>query len=154
MRFEPKTEKEIAEGNLLPLGNYDFEVAGAEEKTSKSGNDMIELKVRVYDNEGQGRTIFDYLVDTDGAAYKLRHFAYSVGRGPDYEKGELRADALPGLTGKAKVFVKKDKSGQYPDKNAIADYLPPGTALGNGAQAPLTRDPRPEPPAYDPDVPF
>lgn len=148
MRFDPKTEKEIAEGGLLPLGNYDFEVTYAEEKQSKTGNDMIELKVRIYDNEGQGRTIFDYLVSTDGSAYKIRHFAYSIGMGDDYERGELRADKLIGATGKAKVFIKKDKSGQYPDKNAIADYLPP--AVKNGA----TLTPAEGRAALDDDIPF
>ena len=153
MRFEPKSEKDIAEGGLLPLGNYDFEVQEAEEKVSKTGNDMIELKMRVYDNEGQGRTIFDYLVSTDGGAYKIRHFAYAVGLGESYERGELQASNLHGCTGKAKVFIKKDKSGQYPDRNAIADYLPPA----NGSTAPNnTAVPRPPYKAaeLDDDIPF
>ncbi len=153
MRFEPKTEKEVAVDGLLPLGDYDFEVAHAEEKQSGAGNDMIALRLRVYDNEGQFRTVFDYLVGTDGAAYKVRHFAYSVGLGAQYEKGELRADDLEGRTGKAKVCIKKDKSKQYPDKNAIADYLPPGAA-GNGAAKPGAADPRPEPPPFDDEIPF
>jgi len=152
MRFDPKSEKEVAEAGLLPLGNYDFEVVAAEEKRSEKGNDMIELRARVYDNDGQGRTIFDYLVHTDGGAYKVRHFAYAVGMGVEYEKGELRADRLVGATGKARVFIKKDKTKQYPDKNSISDYLPP---TGNGAASHATAgDPRPAAPPFDDDIPF
>lgn len=150
MRVTPKTEAEIAQAGLLPLGAYDFEVTEATEDQSKAGNDMISLKVRVYDNEGAGRTIFDWLVSTDGGAFKVRHFAYGVGLLKQYETGELRAADMVGCTGKCRVVIKKSEG--YPDKNAIADYLAPGSS-GNGA-APGVRDPRPEPPPLDDDVPF
>ena len=33
------------------------------------------------------------------------------------------ADEMIGRTGRCKLNVQKDKTGQYPDKNGIADYL-------------------------------
>ena len=123
MRFEPKSEKEVAEAGLLANGIYDFEVGEASEAQSKAGNDMVELRVRVYDSEGHWRNVFDWLVSTDGGAYKIRHFAEATGLLTEYEKGELRAEDMKGKVGKCKVFIKKDKDGQYPDKNAIADYI-------------------------------
>jgi hypothetical protein len=152
MRFEPKSEKEVAEAGLLSLGDYDFEVAGAKDSQSKAGNDMIEVKLRVYNNEGQGKTIFDYLVHTEGSAYKVRHFAYSIGLGAQYEAGELRAEDLEGRTGRCKVFIKKDPSKAYPDKNAVSDYLPPTN--GNGAAHASGGDPRPPAPPFDDEIPF
>lgn len=123
MRFQPKTEKEVAEAGLLPNGVYDFEVIDANEKQSKKGNDMVELKIRLYDAEGAARTIFDYLVDTEGGAYKIRHFAAATGMLENYERGELRAEDMAGKSGSCQVAIQKDKTGQYPDKNTVRDYL-------------------------------
>lgn len=127
MRFQPKTEKEVAEAGLWKAGLYDFEIAEAAEKISAKGNDMIELKIRVYDADGNWRGVFDWLVDTEGGAFKTRHFADCTGMLAEYEKGELRAEDLVSKTGRCKLVIKKDKSGEYPDKNAIADYIKPGT---------------------------
>lgn len=146
MRFEPKTEKEVSEAGLLPHGTYDFEVVEAVEKQSKAGNDMVELKVRVFDSQGRYRNIFDYLVGSDGSAYKVRHFAEATDMLDAYDHGELRAQDMIGRAGQCKVIIKKDKSGQYPDKNSIADYLK--------ASSPTSGDPRPEPPPIDDDIPF
>jgi hypothetical protein len=156
MRFDPKSEKEIAEANLWPASEYDFEVIEAKEETSKAGNDMVHLSVKIYDAEGNFRTLDDYLVGTEKAAFKIRHFAESVGMLSDYESGEIPAEAMIGRAGKCKVIVVKDKSGQYADKNSIGDYLKP--KAGNGVagsftgapmkpKAPLTQD-------LDDEIPF
>lgn len=148
MRFQPKTEKEVAEAGLLAKGTYDFEVTEASEKQSKAGNDMVELIVAVYDAEGRSRKIFDWLVDSDGSAYKIRHFAESTDMLAQYEKGELRSMDMVGKTGKCAVIIKKDKTGEYPDKNAIADYI-----KGNGSLA--AQPPAPKTPELvDDDIPF
>ena len=44
---------------LLPEGKFSFEVAKAEQKTSKAGNDMIAITLHVYDGNG-GATVFVY----------------------------------------------------------------------------------------------
>jgi hypothetical protein len=123
MRFAPKTEKEIAEANLWPTGNYDFEIMEAEDTLSKAGNEMMEMKVRLYSEDCGTQIVTDYLVDTPKAAFKIRHCANAVGLLAEYEKGELLAADLVRRTGKCKVVIRKDNSGQYPDKNQIADYL-------------------------------
>lgn len=145
MRFTPKSEKEVAEAGLLPKGMYDFEIAEATEKQSKAGNDMVELVVRVYDNEGRSRKLFDWLVDSEGAAYKIRHFAEATGMLAEYEKGELRSHDMVGKTGRCQVIIKKDKGGEYPDKNAISDYVSGGAVSA----------PKPGPaPLVDDEIPF
>lgn len=121
MRFSPKTEKELAEANLWANGEYPFEIVKAEEATDKNGGDMFKLQVKVYDGE-RFQFIFDY-VSPNWMEHKLRHLAESVGLLADYETGVMEAYQLEGKTGVAKVNVQKDKTGQYPDKNGIADYV-------------------------------
>lgn len=141
MRFEPKSEKEIAEANLWPAGEYDFEITEAAEEVSKKGNDMVHLQVTIYNQDGNSRRVDDYLVSTNEAAFKLRQFAESVGLLTQYEGGEITADEMIGRAGRCKVIVKKDNTGQYADKNAIGAYLKPKAAqqkANGGAARPTT----------------
>lgn len=127
MRFTPKTETEIAEANLLQPGTYDFEVADAKDKTSKAGNEMIELNLKVFDADGDYRFVRDYLLES--IPHKLRHVAYACGLGDKYEAGELTAEDFLDRTGQVKVGIQKDKTGQYADQNSVRDYvLPTGNA--------------------------
>ncbi len=122
MRFESKSESEIAESNMIPEGEYPFEINSATEQTSKSGNEMVKLWVHIVDTEGKGHGIWDYLVAIDSMAYKLRHFAEATGMLPEYEQGEMTADSMVGCTGKCKVGIQPAKDG-YPAKNTIKDYI-------------------------------
>lgn len=122
MKITPKSEKELAEMNLWTVGEYSFEVLDAEDTTSKAGNEMIKLKVSVFNNEGGHKILFDYLLDS--MAHKVRHIADACGLIDKYEAGSLEAIDLKGKTGVLKLKITKDKAGQYPDKNEIADYVP------------------------------
>lgn len=130
MRFSPKTEQEVAAAGLWAKGTYHFEIAEASDTVSKNNNDMTALVVRIYDKEGKSRKVFDWLVDTEGGAYKIRHFAEATGLLAQYETGNMPAEIMVGKTGRCEVIVQKDKTGAYPDKNAISDYLKaePGAA--------------------------
>lgn len=123
MKFEPKTEKELAEMNLLPEGEYGFEISGAEEKISKAGNEMIVLTVRIFKPDGSFQIITDYLMEA--LAFKLRHAADACGLTHEYETGILAAENFIGKTGMLKLKIQKDKNGEYPDKNTVGDYIVP-----------------------------
>lgn len=135
MKFTPMSEAaartQASAFGLWPRGIYDFEVSEAKDRISASGNPMIELNVTVYNKEGHTRKVYDYLIDSEKTGYKVRHFASSVGMTKEYESGELDASALVGKAGKLQLYIKKDKKGAYPDKNAVSDYVPvvPGAPL-------------------------
>lgn len=123
MKFQPKTEKEIAEEGLLPAGEYPFEISQAEETVSKAGNEMIKLLVRVFREDGTFVLVNDYLLEA--IAYKLLHICKATGLENAYNAGELKAEDFVGKTGMLKLKIRKDETGNYPDQNNIADYIVP-----------------------------
>jgi len=131
MRFQPKTDEELYK--LLAKGEYDFEVIEAEEKKSKAGNDMIEIQVKVFTNDGNV-ILKDWLLDNG----KLKRFCQAIGQDYVYESGELRADSLKGEGGVCKVDIEKQEG--YSDRNKIAGYVP------RKAQKDPTPKPDPIPP--------
>ena len=122
MKVTPKTEAQIAEASLIEDGEYVYSVIGAVEQVSKAGNEMTKQSVQIFDNEGEPATrIWDYLIDTDATAYKVRHFADSAGLLGEYESGNLPAEIMLGATGRCKVGTQAAQNG-YPAKNVIRDY--------------------------------
>lgn len=145
MRVEPKTEQEVQEMNLLPAGVYDFLISEAEDKQSQKGNDMAVIKLKIDGDEGRTHTIVDYLVSIESMAYKLRHFAESVGLLEQYEKGDMPAEFMQGRTGKCKLVIQPAK-GEYRAKNTVADYI-----KSDGAAQPVANFDRAD---LDDEIPF
>jgi hypothetical protein len=123
MQVTPYSEKQIAEMNLWPKGEYPFSIVAAEQKTSKKGNEMIVLSVQIFNAEGRVRTLNDYLLDMPEMAHKLRHAAVVCGLEDKYNAGTLEPFDFVDKTGVAKVGIQKSKDEQYADKNVINDYL-------------------------------
>lgn len=149
MRFEPKTEKQLAEEGLIPAGTVcDFEVTEAVEAQSKAGNDMIALKLRVWRPNGTTTTLRDWLLPNYPA--KLLAFAKSVGMEDAYNAGAFAAEDLQGKAGKVKVMV--ENSDQYGAQNRAGFYV------GNAAQQPeparQAQRGGGKPAALDDDIPF
>lgn len=128
MKFKPKSEKELAEANLWPKGEYAYEILEAEEAKDKNENDMLKLKVKVFKDSGASQNLFDY-VSGAWMEFKLRHLCEASGLLAEYEAGEIEAYNFVGKTGKCKVGVKVDKTGQYPDSNSIMDYIVSGDVV-------------------------
>ncbi len=135
MRIEPKTQHEIEEGNLFPAGEYDFEITDAIETVSKSsGNEMIALRLKVFNGVGRFILVSDYLLES--VAYKLRHCCEACGIIEVYETGNLDAIDFQGRSGRLKLRIDEDKSGQYAKKNSVADYIAGGSGSGAATRAP------------------
>lgn len=126
MQFNSRSREELARESLAPPGEYDFEIISAEETTSKKGNEMIKLKLRVFVENGEIH-VYDYLVA--GMEYKLANFCDAIGRSDDYDDGEINADNLVGCAGKLKLVIEeaqKDKDTgevKWPAKNAVKTYI-------------------------------
>lgn len=151
MRFEPKTEKEIAEDGLLQAGTYDFEVVKGEDRTSKAGNDMIELVLNVLGDDGAPRRVTDYLMEK--IAYKLRHAAEVCGLLRDYEAGSLLGSDFVGRAGRVKLKIQASKG--FPDRNSVVDYIVDDRSA---QKAPVSQPARVRQSAmasdFDDDIPF
>lgn len=131
MRFNVKSDEELAVMNLVPDGQYQFEVIKAEDTQSKSGNDMIKLQLKVWDLEGREHTIFDYLLEA--MPKKLKHFAKHLGLIAKYESGELLADDCVGKCGTLDLVIQEDKTGKYPPRNSVADYVEKKDFVNHGS---------------------
>lgn len=120
MRFDPRGEEELQRAMLLPEGLYDFTVNKAIEKTSKSGNLMIELDMTVY-LDSRPMYVRDWLmVGLERQLYKVLHFCRSVGLAEKYQAGELNDHDCVGRSGKLKLGVNEGDRGP---QNSVKDYI-------------------------------
>lgn len=122
MKCTPRSDKELAEMNLLPKGTYNFQVIAADEKISKAGAPMLRLNLQILNDHLEPTIkVYDYLLDS--MPHKLKHAAYGMGLGNHYEAGNLDPEDFIGKTGQVVLVVQQDKTGNYPDKNAVQDYV-------------------------------
>lgn len=121
--YIPENVSDEAPSMLLPKGIYNFHVSNAEDTTSKSGNEMIKLTLKVFDTKGKAHTVWDYLIDLESQWYKSKHFLQTCGM--TYEKVDLKSVNCLGKSGKVIIDIQKDKDGKYPDKNVVRDYAKP-----------------------------
>ncbi len=123
LKFTPRKDEELS--NLLEEGEGQFEVIKAIKKESKSGNPMISLVLKCWDAKGNQGNIFEYLILNDNvfSMRKIKHFCYSVGLEQKYESGELNAYECENKSGNLIIGIQKDKTGKYPDKNSVYDFL-------------------------------
>lgn len=122
MKFKAKSEEEITRESLFEKGVYSFEVIKAENKVSKSGNDMIKVQLLVFSNNSEStKTVYDYLMEA--MAFKLRHFCKATGLIEKYEQETLDAEDCEGKTGKCYLGIEEDKTGEYLPRNSVKDYV-------------------------------
>ena len=119
------TDQEIAAQDLVPAGQYQFEVLEASEQISKTGNPMIKLKLKIWTNDGKERVIFDYILAA--FARKLKHFCIATHQQDKYDQGNLQASDCIFKMGKLDLGIEVGKpnpnGGLYPDKNTVLDYV-------------------------------
>ena len=131
MQFKPLTDKELEDNQKQfepwPEGVYDFTVVEASEMTSKKGNQMIRLRIRCLNVEGQQRFVFDYLLEA--MEFKLKHFCETAGLLEEYDSGNLNAAMCLDRSGQVKLRI--DKQEGYDPKNVVEDYVKPVQAEGD-----------------------
>jgi hypothetical protein len=119
MNFQPRTEQDIEDSQLLPRGEYAFHIIEATETTSQAGNAMIEMKVRVTKN-GYARILPDYILPQRPA--KFRDCCIACGVEDKYLNGSVRDEDFLGKRGRLRVGVERAKRG-FGRRNVVVDYL-------------------------------
>lgn len=120
LKFEPLSEKQIKELNLLEPGTYAFECVRAVSHTSKSsGKESIKLDLNV---KGQTRYYLITCYLTPGYIKLLKHFC-DVGKLDNlYQSGCLIAQDCERVKGYVIVDIEA-ANGNYGAKNIIVDFV-------------------------------
>lgn len=143
--FQPYTEEELDRMTMIPPGIYNAEIISAEEKFSKSGNEMIELIAQIRDGENEKRVVYDWLVFKNHplCIRKIKHFCESAGLSETYKSGRISG----GMCANKRVIIDiSEKDG----KNQVNGYKTSHSEPIQNQSAPESKAPDP----YNDDVPF
>jgi hypothetical protein len=115
-------EERQAEPELIPAGDYIFEVIEAVDAISKgaktAGADVIELKVKI---DGNGKTIYEKLIFAESTMFRVDCFVQSTKiAATKGQQLEIIAENLIGLRGWCSVKVETYNGN---DRNRIARWL-------------------------------
>lgn len=104
--------------DFVDPGDYQVEVIDAVETVSKTGHEMIELKLKTQ----LGSYLYDFLVFIPNAFWKIDSFRAATGEevSPE-EEVEITGDDLIGRTGKARLSV-EEYNGKK--RNKVIAWLP------------------------------
>ncbi len=142
MKITPKQESEVSgdgEWPLLPDGTYPFTVLGSDEVPSKSeknkGRMMYALKLNVHGPKSDVH-VYTHFADWF-SEWLLRHFAATTGQIKAYESGDFDGsmNKFAGKVGYVKIKTEPAK-GNYPARNAVADFIVREAAPAKDAPAP------------------
>ena len=126
----------LSEGGPLPVleaGNYPCIVEDAEDGISKSGNQMVTLKVAIVDMAGKKiGGAFDHLVNVEAALWNVEAFLLSVAAAEDiapekFSEGaefDITAAAVKGKRCTCFIQVEDKRSGDG-QCNTVGAYLVP-----------------------------
>lgn len=113
----------VTGGNFepIPAGDYVVEIEKVENRTAKSGNEMLSLTFNVMEGEYEGRKIFDLYVLTEKALWKLKDLLVAVG--VDTEgMVDLDVDDLVGEVFVANIEIQESQG--YDPQNRIKQHKP------------------------------
>jgi Protein of unknown function (DUF669) len=110
---------------LLEPGEYNFQVLDASETHSQAGNDMIELKLDVISKDKKSSsTVYDNLVFTEKAAWKINAFLKSCGMHPgEGREITIVPDEFIGWEGECRIANEADNKGVM--RNKVQGYTWP-----------------------------
>lgn len=113
MALKYKVGNPEASSFIVPNGEYTVRVEDAMEKTSNSGNDMIELQLRIIRHDKtEGPAMKDWLVFSEKAYWRVDQFLIAAGKHPgEGEEVSLDADELIGVEVGASLVQEKTDEG-------------------------------------------
>lgn len=119
-------------GEPVPAGTYDATIVAAEPTTSKAGNPMIKIRWRIDGGEHDKRNIFDNLVFTTAALWRVRQVLEALGYASNFN-GAVNPESLIGesativVTIQAGNGVNPETGEVYPPRNNVAKVKPIGS---------------------------
>jgi hypothetical protein len=119
-KFESRSAEEITATSLWQGGIYDFFIVEAQEKTSRRGNEMIEVYIEITRRDGAKKCVRDYLLPQ--RPMKLLKACKACGVEDKYRAGILSDDDLVGKRGKLKLGIER-ATVEFPRRNVVVDYL-------------------------------
>jgi hypothetical protein len=112
-----------SQDTLAPEGDYFFKVVDSGEKVSQQQNEMIELTLECWNGSGEKWRVYDQLVFTPKAFWKIDQFRLSTGEvivaGKPFT---LEAEDCIDRQGILHLII--DSTGRRP-KNKVSEYLSP-----------------------------
>lgn len=102
MGMNYKPEEMIEGGGRATAGRYHFKIDEAQERTFKSGNDGLEVKLLVAAFDSRDVTVYDRFVFLNNSTWKLKQFFDAIG--VDFNNPPDAHDLI-GLTGEAEFEV-------------------------------------------------
>lgn len=132
--YTVKSDQQILDEKLAPAGKHKFEVTKCEDKTSKSGNEMTMITLKVINN-GKNVIFNDFIMA--GNDEKLKDFAYSLGLDEQYNDGFFDNLQTIGKAGFVDIIIDAGgKNPEYPNAtNKVKKYI-----RLNAGEAPVTID--------------
>ena len=135
--------------DFVDPGDYQVEVIDAIETVSKTGHEMIELKLKT----SAGSYLYDFLVFIPNAFWKIDSFRAATGEEVTPEDDvEITADDLIGRTGTTRLIV-EEYNGKK--RNKVAAWLTQRTGSKPAATPAATPPTKPQPQSDEDDnIPF
>lgn len=124
MKFDPNTKDKEENGSkereVFKPGEYSFMVVEAEEKTSKQGNAMIALKLKVYGEGTDDISVWDYI--TAKMTWKLKQLCLAIGMEEEFRSGDISPQQFVNRPGA--LFLDVETSEKYGQQNKVKKYVP------------------------------
>lgn len=124
MKHSALNEEQILEAGLLSEGTKDFTIITAREYVSDKGNPTFELSLSVFDENGEARSIRDWV--TPKFPKKFKHLHDALGMLDLYAKGDTKAEDLHDKSGKLILKIgepRTNKDGFEVRYNEVVDYV-------------------------------
>lgn len=111
---------------VLATGVASFTVSGFVPTFSKENKTpMIKLTLDCVDHAGTKGKVFDHLVCTEKASWRIADFLDAIGKGELYETGNLNSDQVMGAQGHCGLFTEKSDKSSTGYKTDVKQYLIP-----------------------------
>lgn len=120
MKFNP-IDYDKKETSSLQEGEAKYLVINSEECVSKSGNEMLKIKLKITQENNGSSHIYDYLVSADNCVWKISSFCKSSSNEGIYKEGSLTPEKIKGWEGLC--ILKKETSEDYGDQIKISHYI-------------------------------